>query len=183
MNIIESVLWRCLRWPGHEAARLVEYDNGWLLEGNAAFAHEGHPCSFTYMIRCDEAWRTRQVLVDGSIGSQPIHVSIDVDDVWTLNGSKSSDVSGCVDIDLNFSPSTNTLPIRRLDLAVGQSASVSAAWLRFPSFKLERLDQEYARIGEETYSYRSIVSGFLAELQVSRNGLVLNYGEIWTAEA
>lgn len=37
----------------------------------------------------------------------------------------------CVDIDLNFSPSTNLLPIRRFDLSVGASAIVRAAWLRF----------------------------------------------------
>jgi hypothetical protein len=38
---------------------------------------------------------------------------------------------GCLDIDLGFSPSTNLLPIRRLTLAVGEAATVRAAWLPF----------------------------------------------------
>jgi hypothetical protein len=38
-----------------------------------------------------------------------------------------------------FSPSTNLLPIRRLNLGVGQAAKVQAAWLRFLGFTLESL--------------------------------------------
>jgi hypothetical protein len=47
-------------------------------------------------------------------------------------------MAGCVNIDLNFSPSTNLLPIRRLDLSVGASAIVRAAWLRFPGMNVQR---------------------------------------------
>src|SRR5712664_99467 len=36
------------------------------------------------------------------------------------------------DIDLAVTPATNTLPIRRLNLEVGQSQEVTAAWLKFP---------------------------------------------------
>ena len=50
-------------------------------------------------------------------------------DEW---GADSRAVDGCRDIDLNFSPSTNVLPIRRLSLDVGDQAAVRAAWLRFP---------------------------------------------------
>ena len=45
-------------------------------------------------------------------------------------------MTGCVDLDLNFIPSTTLLPVRRLGLAIGQSAEVQAAWLRFPGFTL-----------------------------------------------
>lgn len=73
---------------------------------------------------------------------------------------------------LNFSPSTNLLPIRRLNLAIGQGAAVRAAWLRFPSFTLEPLEQVYRRIDPTTYRYESAGGRFVAELQVNDSGLV-----------
>jgi uncharacterized protein len=168
--IVESVLWRCLQWPGHEAARIIELPGSWIIEGTASFAQDGKACSLIYSIVCGEDWVTQWTRVTGSVGDRVIDVEVDATS-WPLKE--------CVDIDLNFSPSTNTLPIRRLNLAVGERAEVAAAWLRFPSFELERLDQEYARTGEETYTYRNQASGYTAELRVSRNGLVLDYGDIW----
>ncbi len=89
---------------------------------------------------------------------------------------------GCIDLDLNFSPSTNLLPIRRLALTVGETADVRAAWLRFPSFKLEPLPQQYRRIGETTYRYESAGGQFIADLKVNRSGFVVDYPSIWQAE-
>ena len=38
--------------------------------------------------------------------------------------------SDCVDVDLSFTPATNTLPIRRLGLDIGEEAEIHVAWLR-----------------------------------------------------
>ena len=93
-----------------------------------------------------------------------------------------SSVTDCIDLDLNFSPSTNLLPIRRLNLAVGEEAQVRAAWLRFPSFELEALSQTYRRTAESTYRYESS-TGFVADLEVNSVGFVTNYPGIWEVEA
>jgi hypothetical protein len=105
------------------------------------------------------------------------------DKSWQLNKTDQPEVAGCIDLDLNFSPSTNLLPIRRLELAVGQRAQVQAAWLRFPSFTLERLIQVYRRIDETTYGYESGGGSFITELNVDSTGFVTNYPAIWRADA
>jgi hypothetical protein len=84
--------------------------------------------------------------------------------------------------DLNFSPSTNLLPLKRLGLAVGQEAKVRAAWLRFPSFDLKPLDQLYRRTGEATYRYESAGGVFVAELEVNGVGFVTHYPGFWQAQ-
>lgn len=89
----------------------------------------------------------------------------------------------CIDLDLNFSPSTNLLPIRRLSLAVAERATVRAAWLRFPSFRLEPLEQIYHRIDATTYRYESAGGRFVAELKVNATGFVTRYGDLWEVEA
>jgi hypothetical protein len=183
-EVIESILWRSIRWPGHEAARLIERPYGWLLEGHVAFAQDGQSCQLGYAIHCSREWETRSASVRGWMGSQPVQVEVAVSDdrLWSVNGVACPEVAGCIDVDLNFSPSTNLLPIRRLALPVGQEASVRAAWLRFPTFHLEPLEQSYTRREEATYVYRNQASGFTADLRVSPNGMVLDYEGLWIAE-
>lgn len=100
-----------------------------------------------------------------------------------MDGSECSNVEGCLDLDLNFSPSTNLLPIRRLALAAGQEADVRAAWLRFPMFVLEPLEQRYCRLDDSVYRYESAGGRFVAELQVNEAGFVMHYPNLWQIEA
>lgn len=178
-----TILWQGLYWPGHEAARLHVGDAGVQLEGSAVFPHEGAPCRLDYQITCAARWQTRHVVVQGWVGGQTIWQEIVVDDTqrWWVNGVEATAVAGCIDIDLNFSPVTNTLPIRRAQLAIGAELAVTAAWLRFPSFVLEPLDQVYQRRDEHHYRYTSGGGSFVADLTVNAAGLVVDYPQLWQA--
>jgi hypothetical protein len=179
-----SILWRRLDAPGHESARIESQDSRWHLAGTAVFSHAGQPCRLDYRIVCDAAWRTVGAQVEGWVGDEIVEVDVYVgpDQTWLLNDTEFPIVAGCVDIDLNFSPSTNLLPIRRLNLEVGQEAAVRAAWLRFPSFQLEPLDQVYRRLSANTWRYESAGGSFVRELQVNEEGLVTLYPGLWQAE-
>jgi len=176
-----TALWRRLDMPGKESCCLASMGGGWRIAGFAAFVEEEGPWMLTYTISCDEAWRTLSAEVRGWGGERIIDVRIarEPSGIWRLNGEVRPAVEGCIDIDLNFSPSTNLLPIRRLDQAVGESAGVRAAWLRFPSFELEPLEQSYTRVGTNLYRYESAGGSFVAPVEVDDRGLVRRYGEIW----
>ena len=178
------VIWRRYDLPGYETCKILVSDGGWRLTGVAVLVWEGLACRLDYVIDCDEQWVTRLATVDGWVGDRLIGVTVarDAGGQWRLNGNACEDLAGCVDIDLNFSPSTNLLPIRRLDLEVGSAAMVRAAWLRFPSFALEPLDQSYTRLEERKYRYESGGGLFVAEVTVDDGGLVIDYGNIWSRE-
>jgi hypothetical protein len=181
----QSILWRRLDRPGHEYARLFHQYSGWHLIGTAVFVHDEQPCLLNYLIDCDSVWHTLNAGVAGRLGNEKIEIQISVDGNrrWKLNGTERHEVEGCTDVDLNFSPTTNLLPIRRLDLAVGQEASVRAAWLRFPSFSLEPLEQTYLRTDLMTYHYESGGGRFATELEVNEAGLVTRYPNFCEVEA
>ena len=185
MSPSESILWRGFAFPGHEACRLFSRDSRWYLEGTAVFSHEQQPCRLDYQIVCDATWRTLSAQVKGWLGNAVVDIQIraDANRHWWLNEIEQPAVTGCIDIDLNFSPSTNLLPIRRLGLAIGEAAEVQAAWLRFPSFQLELLPQQYRRLDETTYRYESAGGLFVAELKVDPYGFVVDYPGLWKAEA
>lgn len=181
---VQTILWRRLDAPGHEAARLLPAPGGWHLAGTAVFAHDRRACRLDYRVACDARWRTTSGWVSGWVGGDEINLAVEVGPAgaWRLNGADCPGVAGCLDLDLNFSPSTNLLPIRRLGLTVGGSAAVRAAWLRFPSFALEPLDQVYHRTDEDAYRYESAGGRFAADLRVNPTGFVTLYPDGWEAE-
>jgi hypothetical protein len=171
--------------PGHESARLFFRNSSWYLAGTAVFGHNERPCRLGYVVVCTPKWQTVRASVEGWVGEETVEIEISVDPKrrWSLNGKLCPEVNGCIDLDLNFSPSTNLLPIRRLGLNVGQEASVKAAWLRFPEFILEPLEQVYHRIGPSTYRYTTAGGTFIAELTVNDAGFVIEYPGFWTLVA
>lgn len=178
-----SILWRRLDRPGHEVAWIEALDGHWALTGTAVFGYEGAPCRFDYRVVCAADWRTIEADVEGRIGERRIALHVDVDPElrWRVNGADCAAVRGCLDIDLGFSPSTNLLPIRRQALAVGESAEVLAAWLPFPSFTVEPLRQVYRRESPTAYRYASGDGAYVCVLDVDEVGFVTRYPGLWQA--
>jgi hypothetical protein len=94
-----------------------------------------------------------------------------------MDGQAVAELKGCVDVDLGVTPSTNTLPIHRLELEVGASAEIVAAWIRFPELDIIPAAQRYTRLADRQYLYES--NTFSAELDVDDLGLVVTYPGIW----
>lgn len=145
------------------------------LGGTALLIVGGAPCEVRYTVSVDQAWRTRHVEVEQAAGA-PMVLDV-VDGRWQVDGEDRPDLDGCLDVDLEFTPATNTLPIRRLDLAVGEGGDLEVAWLRFPHLRVERARQRYTRLGPDRYEFR--MGDFTAELTVDRFGLVRSYGGAW----
>jgi hypothetical protein len=169
------IVWERLDIPGRETAELVSANSGWRLTGRAEFA--GH--CVDYEVRCANDWVTESA----TVAAQGFDVELlrNPAGEWSMNGSKVWEVTGCDDVDFEFSPSTNTLPIRRLNLGVGESTAVRAAWLRFPSLALEPFEQTYTRTGETTYRFESGDGRFTRDLTVNDAGFVLDYPGLWRA--
>ena len=170
---------------GCDACGLWGTERGWCLAGTAIFALEGQPCHLAYEVDCDTTWRTRSAKVTGYIGRQAIEITIVAlpGERWQLNGIDQPEALGCIDVDLNFTPATNLIVIRRLALGVGHESDAPAAWLRFPECTLERLEQRYYRVTLDTYDYQAPRVGYAAPLQVSDIGFVTQYPGLWALEA
>lgn len=179
------VIWRRHDLAGHETSRVFAVEMGWRLSGVAVFVVAGQACRLEYEVDCDQQWTTKATTVKGWMGERVIETRIErqADGHWYQDGQPCADVTGCMDIDLNFSPSTNLLPIRRLNLATGETAAVRAAWLEFPSFVLQPLEQTYTRLEERKYRYESSGGEFVADLLMDDAGFVIDYGPLWSRES
>ena len=179
------VIWRRLDAPGHDACRLEEHEAGWILDGGAVFREKGVPASLSYRIECDRTWRSQRGRLHGWIGPDRIDFRIErtAGDTWTLNGVEQAGVRDCIDLDLAITPATNLIPIRRLALAVGQSADAPAAWLQVAATSLVVLPQHYERRTEITYLYEAPTTGFSGPLEVTPSGFARRYAGLWAMES
>lgn len=180
----ESILWRRLDVPGHDACALEETGEGWRLHGAAAFLHEGVPACLDYEVFCDAAWKGVAGTVRGWIGAETIdfEVARETDGAWTVNGEIVADLEGCVDLDLGFTPATNLSQIRRIALEVGEGTAVPVAWLDPSTGNLEVLHQRYERRSGGAYWYEAPRFRYAALLEVAPVGFVLRYPDLWQAE-
>jgi uncharacterized protein len=181
---VNSILWRRLDTPGHDACRLEKTRAGWSLEGSAVFREDGVPAWLTYRVTCDLAWRTQQGQVRGWIGPRAVDIGVTrtSDGRWTLNGQEVSGLGSCVDLDLGFTPATNLLLLRRVNLPTGKAAEVPVAWLNPPATKLEILSQRYERRSDTEYWYEAPTFRYAALLEVSPIGFIQRYPGLWEAE-
>jgi uncharacterized protein len=178
--------WRRLDVPGREDARVEQLPEGWRLTGQLDVEEDRVLATLGYRIDCDPEWRTRFALIEGQVAGRPVQFVLAADGAgqWARDGRELPKLAGALDIDLGFTPATNTLPIRRLALAVGETAPVRSAWLRFPELRLELLEQTYTREAEQVYRYVAGVDGepFIARLNTDAYGRVLRYEGLWEAE-
>jgi hypothetical protein len=160
-----------------EHCTLTIRDAGLALVGTVLGADGGIPVRIEYRVLADADGMTTAAHVRDLRGfdTRTIALGRDGKGNWTVDGSPARALKGCTDVDLGCSPSTNTLPIRRLRLGIGASRKIQAAWVRFPEFTVVKAAQTYTRLDEFTYRYSS--GDFGAELTVDDDGLVAGYAD------
>jgi uncharacterized protein len=176
-NVERIVVWRSLHRVALERCVFASARHDYSFEGTVLTADP--PLEVRYEIVCDRVWRTRSVRVriEGGDFAREIELECDGHGVWRDGSRVLHELDGCHDVDLSVTPATNTLPIRRLELPIGASASVTAAWIRIPEWTVQPLDQRYTRLEARRYVYES--PGFQAELELDDLSLVERYGELW----
>jgi uncharacterized protein len=180
-DLKRAVVWKNLLNDGRDYCGLWRTAEGWLLRGTVVgVLKDQRPMLASYEIQCDENWITHRVEIKRIIGgdTQTLSLSMDSRGAWGSSGHELRNLYGCNDVDLAVTPATNTLPIRRLNLQVGNGQSVIAAWVKFPDLTVQPLSQRYTRLAKDTYRYESN-PGFSAEIVVDDLGLVTTYPGGW----
>jgi hypothetical protein len=190
---VRTLLWERIESPGSDWCALERKPDGWRLQGIALAEVAAMPVMVHYAIALAPDWSTRTVEIAMRLGDtikpRELKLIVAPDQRWQIEREPSLDPSmlqdepialhGLTDVDLGITPATNTLPIRRLDPAIGESVAVTAAWVRFPELTIEPLPQTYTRLAERRYRYESAGGAFVAAIEVDDLGLVTTYEGGW----
>jgi hypothetical protein len=175
--------------PPYAAWRFVDAVDGFevmyaerrRLRGHTSAVEDGHAYAVGYEITLDDSWRTREVRVssDTVAGSHSTVLRSDGEGRWSVDDVPAPHLDGLVDVDLEASACTNTLPIHRLDLPAGVDTVASAAYVAALDLSVRRLDQTYRRLDDHRFDYSS-EGDFHAVLTFDASGLVVDYPGIAT---
>lgn len=195
--VARTIMWRLPNEPGSEIVDITGTPGeGWRCRGHLHLLDNGEPIRLAYLLLLEEDWSLRYADIElyrGPNERRFVQFLIDPDlpgRGWQRREATSREtapdvefepiagIDDVIDIDLEFSPLTNTLPIRRLAPRVGHGVDVTAAWVRFPSLTVEPLVQRYDRLDTRRYRY-STNTGFETAIDVDDLGFVTRYGDIW----
>ena len=167
--------WQALEAPGFELMEISDNARHIELRGMLVTEAEGVPLGANYHIRLSAFWVFEGLnlrMLDG----RTLNLRSDGKGKWTENdGAPRPDLCDCVDIDLSGSPVTNTLPINRTRLKPGAAESFTMAYIDLFSLDVSPREQEYERLDDTLFRYRSVDSGFTADLTTDSDGFVTTY--------
>jgi uncharacterized protein len=178
--VIREVMWRAWEESGLGHLRLAVPNGGVIADGIVLGLAEGCPFRLAYEVRCDAYWRVRYARV-GVPGEPPkTELLSDGEGNWaTSDGRAVAYLEGCGYVDISETPYTNTLPIRRLGLAPGESAEICVAYFDGTELQPWPGPQRYTCLQKASdgglYRFVSLDGGFTADLAVDADGLVFDY--------
>jgi hypothetical protein len=177
-----AAAWRHLdARTGFEVLFLSRETDGYHLEGYTAAVEQEEAWAVRYTLTLDPKWATCSAHIIGrsALGEHDLRLERDRAGAWLVDGNAMPELTGCLDVDLEASACTNSFPVRRLGLEVGQAADTPAVYVRARDLTVERLEQHYTRLPDDAehsrYDYVAPSFNFRSVLVCDEFGLVLDY--------
>jgi hypothetical protein len=184
---MRSLLWVTEDAPGAEFCRARLDEAGLVAEGVALGARP-LPYRLEYDLATDERLVTRSVRMRSTGDTWTRELALDHDGAgsWTCRagtvggsdlppaGGDAQELGGALDVDIGYSPLTNTMPILREDVrAADRSCDIVAAWVSVPALAVIPSQQRYEGLARDRVRYRS--GSFAATLELDDDGFVRRY--------
>lgn len=148
-----------------------------------AFDEERGPFRLAYRLNWDDTWQLHDahLVVSTPLMTHSLHLETDGCGHWRHHdGRVIAELNGCQDIDIWPTPFTNSFPIRRVSMAVGERQEFCMAWIFAPDLTLRLQRQAYTRVSERRYLFENLDgTRFEATLSVDADGLVIDYPHLF----
>jgi hypothetical protein len=177
MPLRRSIRWRSLEHGGLEELRITDWIESIKVRSALVSQAGDTRHGVFYEMSLTPDWIFESILLQRTDGVMSV-LSRGRDGAWfDKQIEELPELKGCIDIDLQMTPFTNTLPIRRAPLAIGESRKFRMAYI--PADTLEPFldEQTYTRLGERMYRFENGegVDYFTADITVDEDGLVVDY--------
>lgn len=172
--IVSELVWRGVSVPSLERCRITEDAGGVRI---ASIVEGESDCS--YELRATVGWEFRSLVLRTDARTL---VVTRANGEWSVDAAPRPDLVKAREVDISVSPLSNTLPIRRLSLDVGDSAEIITAYVRVPELTVTVDPQRYTRLSANEYLYESLDSDFRRTITVDDAGLIIDYPGLFERE-
>jgi hypothetical protein len=177
--VTADLVWTAQQFPGLEHVMTRADASGFRADGQLVMV-EDRPVRVRYLLECDSGGRFTSLAITASEsgGERTLLLAATADGHWQSDGTPRPDLNGCIDIDIDCTPLTNTLPIRRLSWVPGEPRELSMAYVSVPALTVRPVSQRYTQLEPDLYRYES--GAFRTDLPVDDAGFVLDYPSYWS---
>lgn len=178
INMLETnILWTGRAYYSLENCWVREGKEGTEISSTIVGMYADRLYKVAYSIRVNGLWEVMgfEVQCQHTDHLQVIRMEGDGKGNWLGEGKALVEYEGCIDIDLPLTPFTNTLPIRRLRMEVGQEEEIKVLYLDLLAQEIRVVRQRYRCLTRTRYHYENVPNDFEADIEVDEAGLVVDY--------
>ena len=176
-----NLLWTGREYYSLENCLVERNDKGINVNSVIVGSYEKIIYRVDYNLKTNQSWATLFLEIFAQHNSLRQHFKFEGDGKgnWIVNGKRQEQFAHCIDVDIPLTPFTNTLPINRLNLADGQQRQISVIYFDLLKNQIIPVNQEYLRLTDKTYHYQNVPNDFEAEIEVDKDGFVVDYPELF----
>lgn len=181
MALRESIRWRSIEHGGLEQLRITEWDDAIKVRSAIVGSVDDTRQGVMYEASLTLDWTFEAILLQRTDGVMGV-LRRDKDGEWfDMHAEALPQLGGCIDIDFQMTPFTNTLPIRRAPLAIGEMRRFRMAYIPADTLEPYPDEQIYTRLSERVYRFENGEGAdyFTADITVDENGLVVDYPQLF----
>jgi hypothetical protein len=144
-------------------------NEGWTAEGTLGVDNA------QFVLRLSAGWVIQQCLLFRDLEDPDLWLGTDSHGRWgEMNGAHRTELDGCTDLDFINTPFTNCIPIRRLPLLIGESATLTVAVIDIETLGITKQTHQYTKLTQQSWRYFSAVSNSEVEVKVDEFGFVVD---------
>jgi len=174
-------IWRRIGLHGLEHLTLQEVEDGYRVYSVLSVELDLGDITCEYHFDLDRRWRTQtfKLALNQAGVDRRLRFDRNGGNEWKVDGAGRPDLNGCLDLDLSVSPFTNSLAIRRLQLAPQEAQEMTAVYVKVPQMEVISARQRYQRLDPNDpprrFLYSGLDTGFVEEITVDQHGFVESY--------
>ena len=175
-----NILWSGIEYYSLENC-IVDSDDSIIVNSTIVGFYNKKIYRVEYLIMLNESWEAYYCFVKSQFNDEIKELELEKDqNKWSLNGKYNDSFDGCTDVDIPLTPFTNSLPINRLKLSLGQEENIDIIYIDLFENSIKHVKQKYRRISSELYKYENVPNDFEAEIKVDKEGFVIDYPQLFT---
>ncbi|HTE25133.1 putative glycolipid-binding domain-containing protein [Flavitalea sp.] len=180
MSAIQTRVWKGIQFNTSEYLKLTSSATDQEVRSFITGEVEGIPVHIEYQLKIDSTWKVSFIFIKLiSDTEQEIRLSSSTAGGWQADGVNMPGLDACTVPDISFTPFTNTLAIKRLDLQIGEQSEITVLYFDLPELMPKPMRQRYTRLDDRVYMYENVDSDFKAVLNIDEQAFVVDYPGLW----
>lgn len=180
--------WRMITWKGIETNNqtienlsLERGSKNIMVKSIVNGIKNTHPVSVKYLLKLTNDWKVQSLKIKSLLDNKPdIYLKSNLNGKWfNENDNHLKHLQNCIDIDISVTPFTNSLPINRIKDKLKSRTELTVLYFDLINWEFKTVKQYYTRLKDQVYLYESASSNFKSKIYTDKEGIVLNYPNLF----